>query len=92
MVRIRKELEEQQKQITIALESQSFRETEKDLKEQLSKWSMIEKSIYKQKFRVQWLKLRDSNTKYFFAHIMKGRRAQNDITMLTQEHGTLLMD
>lgn len=71
--------------------AQDLKEVEKELKKQLAKWSMIEESIFKKKSRVQWLKLGDSNTKFFFAQI-KGRKAQNLITMLTNEDGTILMD
>lgn len=42
-----------------------------------------------QKSRVQWLKLGDSNSAYFYAN-MKGRRAQNYITQLTSTTWRLL--
>lgn len=72
--KLRKELKDQQKQMKKALVPQTLKEVEKDLKEKLNKWSMIEESIHKQKFRVQWLKLGDSNKKFFYAQ-MKGRKA-----------------
>ncbi|KAH0746203.1 hypothetical protein KY285_007860 [Solanum tuberosum] len=52
---------------------------------------MIEENIYKQKSRVQWLKLGDDNNAYFFAS-MKGRKAQNQITMLTIEDDTVIRE
>ncbi|XP_009592517.1 uncharacterized protein [Nicotiana tomentosiformis] len=41
-------------------------EAEKAIRQKLEKWSMIEKSIFKKRSRVQWLKLGDSNTTFFF--------------------------
>ncbi|KAG5576665.1 hypothetical protein H5410_056799 [Solanum commersonii] len=52
---------------------------------------MIEENIYKQKSRVQWLKLGEDNNAYFFASI-KGRKAQNKINMLTREDGTIIRE
>lgn len=52
---------------------------------------MIEESIYKQKSKVQWLKLGDSNTKFFFTQ-MKKRKAQNQITMLIKDDSITIMD
>ncbi|XP_070020234.1 uncharacterized protein [Nicotiana sylvestris] len=66
-------------------------EEEKKLLLQLEKWDKIEESIYKQKSRVKWLKLGDTNSAYFFAS-MKGRRTQNQITKLTNSNGDVLTD
>ncbi|KAH0651308.1 hypothetical protein KY284_031220 [Solanum tuberosum] len=71
--------------------SQDIIDEEKLLRTKLAKWSMIEENIYKQKSRVQWLKLGDDNNVYFFAS-MKGRKAQNQINMLTREDGTVIRD
>lgn len=79
---LRQKLIDQQQQMRNAFIAQDLKEVEKDLKQQLTKWSMIEESIYKQKSKVQWLKLGDSNIKFFFAQI-KERKVQNQITMLT---------
>ncbi|XP_009772717.1 uncharacterized protein LOC107803069 [Nicotiana tabacum] len=59
-------------------------EKEKVLKHNLEKWVMIEENVYKQKSRVQWLKLGDSNSGYFFAQ-MKHRNNTNRIQMLTDD-------
>ncbi|XP_070002866.1 uncharacterized protein [Nicotiana sylvestris] len=64
-------------------------DTEKITKQQLEKCSKIEESIYKQRSRVQWLKLGDSNTAFFFAS-MKVRAAQNQIKLLTADDGRLI--
>lgn len=52
----------------------TFIAQEGELRMQLTKWSQIEESIYKQKSMVQWLKLGDTNTTYFLTN-MKGRKA-----------------
>ncbi|XP_059315723.1 uncharacterized protein LOC132066426 [Lycium ferocissimum] len=62
---------------------------EKDLKNQLDKWGKIAEIIYRQKSRVKWLQIGDSNTAYFFAS-MKHRYSQNHITSLTDDYGTQL--
>ncbi|KAH0698753.1 hypothetical protein KY284_012968 [Solanum tuberosum] len=62
------------------------RQHEKELQIQLEKWSTIEESVMQQKSRVQWLKLGDANTAYFFAN-MKNRVAQNTITCLMTSEG-----
>lgn len=62
---------------------------EKYLMLQLEKWDKIEESIYKQKSRVQWLQLGDTNSAYFFAS-MKGRKVQNKITKLIDSNGDVM--
>ncbi|KAG5632239.1 hypothetical protein H5410_003956, partial [Solanum commersonii] len=49
----------------------------------------IEESIYKKKSKVQWLKLEDANTAYFFVS-MNNRKAHNQITILTKEDITII--
>lgn len=68
---------------------QNIIEIEKEKRIELNKWSLIEEIIYKQKARNQWLKVRDSNTKYFFAS-MKSRKMQNQISMLTKSDGDII--
>ncbi|KAK4707488.1 hypothetical protein R3W88_032980 [Solanum pinnatisectum] len=60
----------------------------KELQAQPEKWSMIEESAMQQKSRIQWLRLGDANTAYFYAH-MKNRVAQNSITRLMTSDGTI---
>nr|XP_016498778.1 PREDICTED: uncharacterized protein LOC107817461 [Nicotiana tabacum] len=56
-------------------------DTERNLKKELEKWSKVEKSIYRQKSRIQWLQLGDVNTIFFYASI-KNRTARNQIKKL----------
>ncbi|PHU04288.1 hypothetical protein BC332_25110 [Capsicum chinense] len=79
---IRKDLLEKQSLMTNAPIPTEVFDEDKELQLQLNKWRHIEKSIYRQKAREQWIKLGDSNTSYFFAH-MKGRKIQNQIKVLT---------
>lgn len=62
---------------------------EKIAKMELEKWSMVEESILKQKSSVQWLKLGDSNTTYFYA-CMKNRQTQNHISKLINSAGQII--
>lgn len=47
---------------------------------------MVEETIAKQKSRVKWLQLGDSNSAYFFA-CMKNRTATNQIRRLVTTDG-----
>lgn len=58
---------------------------------QLKKWPLVEESITRQKIRVQWLRLGDSNTKFFFA-CMKNIEAHNHIRSLVDEQGRVLQN
>lgn len=64
----------------------AHKDQEKELKQQLEKWSLIEERAVRQKSRVQWLSLGDANTSYFFAH-MKNRLAENTISSLATAAG-----
>ncbi|XP_019225690.1 PREDICTED: uncharacterized protein LOC109207257 [Nicotiana attenuata] len=61
---IRKELNDIQGRMKIANPTSNLFEEEKELLLQLEKWDKIEESIYKQKSRVQCLKLGDTNSAY----------------------------
>lgn len=64
---------------------------EKKTLQQLEKWSLMEESILKQKSRYKWIKLGDSNTKYFSV-VVKDKRQQNQVVELTALHGSRLTD
>ncbi|XP_059315743.1 uncharacterized protein LOC132066452 [Lycium ferocissimum] len=68
----------------------NLKEDEKDLKIQYEEWAKVEKSVIRQKSRVQWLKMGDSNSTYFFAN-MKSRVAQNKITQLTNDRNMQIL-
>ncbi|XP_060170346.1 uncharacterized protein LOC132601264 [Lycium barbarum] len=57
----------------------------------LEKWSLIEGSALKQKSKVKWVKLGDSNNKYFSA-VCKERNHRNQILEITSLAGTKLHD
>lgn len=50
---------------------------------------MVEESVIKQKSRIQWLKLGDSNTAYYHA-CMKNKQARNSINKLVTRIGQIL--
>ncbi|XP_021849287.2 uncharacterized protein [Spinacia oleracea] len=56
---------------------------------QLKKFLSVQESAYKQKSRIQWLKLGDSNSKVFFS-AMKERYSTNSIDVLYDSQGTKL--
>ncbi|XP_019225971.1 PREDICTED: uncharacterized protein LOC109207494 [Nicotiana attenuata] len=62
---------------------------EKQLLENLKKWSLIEENILQQKARAKWIRLGDANSKYFSA-IMKERRQRKVITELVNAFGDRL--
>ena len=55
----------------------------------LKNFLAVEESSYKQKFRIQWLKLGDSSNHFFF-HSMKERFATNSINVLYYANGIKL--
>ncbi|XP_071918969.1 uncharacterized protein [Coffea arabica] len=57
------------------------------LKRQLTEAYKKEEAYWGQKARVQWLKERDRNTKYFHT-VVAGRRRRNNISTLQREDGT----
>ncbi|XP_059310190.1 uncharacterized protein LOC132061374 [Lycium ferocissimum] len=57
----------------------------------LEKWSLIEESAFKQKSRVKWVKLGDSNNKYFF-DVCKERSHRSQILEITSLAGIKLYD
>ncbi|XP_009798086.1 uncharacterized protein [Nicotiana sylvestris] len=78
--------------IQIGMASQTNDEVialEKETKVELAKWLEVEESIMKQKARIKWLKVGDSNTTYFHACV-KNRQARNHIGRLMDNTGKLL--
>ncbi|XP_077228479.1 uncharacterized protein LOC143861436 [Tasmannia lanceolata] len=57
----------------------------------LLKFSSLEKSFLKQKSRAQWLKLGDSNSKFFYSHL-KVRQNKNNILAMKRGDGTQTTD
>lgn len=57
--------------------------------QEVVKWMDIQESIYRQKARVDWVKLGDSNTKFFF-NVMKQRQSRNRIDTICDAHHALL--
>ncbi|KAH0685676.1 hypothetical protein KY284_016229 [Solanum tuberosum] len=88
---LRRELLDKQRSMRVGPNTQGSIDEEKALRTKLTKWNKIDEDIYKQKSRIQWLKLGDDNNTYFFASI-KGRKAQNQINMLTKEDGTVIRE
>lgn len=54
--------------------------------EEIERWSNIEEGIWKQKSRVVWLKLGDSNTKFFHSYA-KARQSHKAINLLISANG-----
>ncbi|XP_075102876.1 uncharacterized protein LOC142177587 [Nicotiana tabacum] len=80
----RVELENIQRKINAACNDSLIGE-ERNLLQNLEKWSLIEESILKQKSRAKWIRLGNSNTEYFAA-VMKERSQKtqlNEIMALT---------
>ncbi|XP_019260883.1 PREDICTED: uncharacterized protein LOC109238857 [Nicotiana attenuata] len=86
---IRRELQEVHEKISCRMLNTELIEEEKELKSKLEKWILIEESIYRQRSKVQWLKLGDTNSAYFFAE-MKNRNNLNGIHELTNDLGVQL--
>ncbi|XP_019233129.1 PREDICTED: uncharacterized protein LOC109213752 [Nicotiana attenuata] len=61
----------------------------KEDKFELEKWLEVEESIVKQKSRIKWLKLGDSNTSYFHVCV-KNRQAMKHIGRLMDSAGQIL--
>ncbi|XP_019224481.1 PREDICTED: uncharacterized protein LOC109206146 [Nicotiana attenuata] len=66
-------------------------EQEKNALHQMEKWSLIQESVLKQKSRARWIKLGDSNSKYFSA-MLKERNQRKQIKELTALDGQKLND
>ncbi|XP_060169362.1 uncharacterized protein LOC132600312 [Lycium barbarum] len=85
----RQQLQVLQEKLKLILHDPVLFEQERVLKHELEKWVLVEESILKQKSRVQWLQLGDTNSAYFHASI-KSRLAQNHINILVTTNGEVL--
>lgn len=88
--RARGELQDIQEKI-ITNYNDGLLEQERTVLHQLEKWSLIEESILKQQSRARWIKLGDSNSKYFPA-MLKERNQRKQIKELTSLDGQQLND
>lgn len=82
-------LDQVQQQLAMQMTDVGLQEKEKQEIENLQYWMSIQESIYKQKERVEWIKLGDSNSKYFYS-VMKHRQCRNRIDSIFTEAGELL--
>ncbi|XP_019246294.1 PREDICTED: uncharacterized protein LOC109225941 [Nicotiana attenuata] len=85
----RNKLEGIQAQLTLPGNDNEAILQEKAAKFELAKWLEVEESVLKQKSRIKWLKLGDSNTAYFHACV-KNRQARNHIGRLIDSAGQIL--
>ncbi|XP_070015409.1 uncharacterized protein [Nicotiana sylvestris] len=87
----RERLESMQNQMSCPDQGEMQVELERTTKLELEKWLMVEESIMKQKSRVQWLNLGDSNTVFYHA-CMKNRQARNNIGRLIDSNGDIVQN
>ncbi|KAH6801336.1 hypothetical protein C2S52_001800 [Perilla frutescens var. hirtella] len=86
ITRIREELKAIQSQLIQDKLNEILITEEKRLLAEIEKWNKVEESIWKQKFRVNWIKFGDSNTKYFHVYA-KARQNCKAIKMLIKMNG-----
>ncbi|KAL6984540.1 hypothetical protein U1Q18_052623 [Sarracenia purpurea var. burkii] len=70
--------------------SEEFRQKEREAYSKLVELKLAEESFYKQKSRIQWLKLGDQNTKFFFKSI-NFQRNKSRIVSITRDDGAVLV-
>ncbi|XP_021851602.2 uncharacterized protein [Spinacia oleracea] len=78
-----------QSQLAIDHTDSQLQDDEKEMSSKLKKFLLIQESAFKQKSRIQWLKLGDSNSKFFFS-AMKERNPRNSIDELFDSAGQKL--
>ena len=83
---MRSELLEVQNQLQIQHHDRDLQYQEQDLLVKLAKWRTIEECALKDKSRIQWLKLGDAKTQFFFS-AMKARYNSNRILLLYDVQG-----
>ncbi|XP_059306249.1 uncharacterized protein LOC132057642 [Lycium ferocissimum] len=86
---VRQKLKDIQEKMRYSHTASALFTAEKEIRQQLEKWVVVEESIYKQKSRANWLRLGDSNTTYFHAY-MKSRYSQNMIRSLVNAQGVYI--
>lgn len=85
----RNQLQEIQEQLRDCSDDQALFTQERELKKALEKRIMVEESILRQKYRIQWLKLGDTNFAFFHASI-KNKIARNHIIRLVSSQGLVI--
>lgn len=80
----RDELQSVQNQLNDDLQNVYLTNKERNLLAQVEKWDAFEEKVWQQKTRVDWIKLGDSNTKFFHSYATE-RKNQNAIKTLIRE-------
>ncbi|XP_056695388.1 uncharacterized protein [Spinacia oleracea] len=78
---LRADLGQIQTQLAACPTDSNVQQSERECSEALKKFLHIQESAYRQKARIQWLQVGDSNSKFFFS-AMKERIARNSIDIL----------
>ncbi|XP_021843478.1 uncharacterized protein [Spinacia oleracea] len=86
---LRADLGQIQIQLASCPTDSNVQQSERDCSETLKKFLHIQESAYRQKARIQWLQVGDSNSKFFFS-AMKERIARNSIDILYDDSGKKL--
>ncbi|XP_056690241.1 uncharacterized protein [Spinacia oleracea] len=86
---LRADLGQIQIQLASCPTDSNVQQSERDCSETLKKFLHIQESAYRQKVRIQWLQVGDSNSKFFFS-AMKERIARNSIDILYDDSGKKL--
>ncbi|XP_021747410.1 uncharacterized protein LOC110713262 [Chenopodium quinoa] len=85
------DLDSIQNNITVNTDNPELQLKETEAISQVKYWTGIQESIYKQKSRVEWVKLGDANNHYFFS-MMKQRHSRNRINSIYNEKDVLIRD
>ncbi|XP_077232625.1 uncharacterized protein LOC143869974 [Tasmannia lanceolata] len=80
-----------QTQIAVSPLNQELRQEERSLKDAYIKVATLEEKFYRQKSRINWLNLGDSNSSYFHSAV-KARSNQNGIQGTTTDGGNISTD
>lgn len=83
------DLDDIQTQLSTNFGDEDLHIRETEAVKRVKHWMNVHESILKQKARISWIKLGDSNTRYFFS-AMKQRQHQNRIDSLMTDLGILL--